>query len=612
MADHNKPTITSSYANYTAELDSRMDDLAMLNDPSVTTVTNPVSGYKRWNSVTYKLEKYNGTAWVDLSSRYILGAIDSTSGDVTTLTSSSTSNPVLSVVNSASTNASRVRVGSTQGTDTNKFVDIFYAPSNYSAVPSQASFGVVESYANKGLILSALNGSEGVKIQTGNRVDAIKVQNDSVVVTNADIGVGTTVSKPSGFNKFVSIGDADSGIGQLSDGYISVATNGVERLRFNPVNWNIELGTKNQGNAATEVDIFLGNQTNSGYVFGNNDQFGMYSPNSWVVLDKRSGANANASLGAGYNVSLIAGNAIINTVGGNTRRILYADGSCVAYYNGDALYEDLTLSSTTVYVGKKIKLSSANSSAQRAVYEDVYNENNIPIGSHILSANTDGSFSQSFVVTPSGPRNSDRQVTALEIKGDASLNAYNGAIYAKPGNGSVLNSNNCGYAFAGDNDSGWFNPSDGVIRGFVNGLQFLEADSANNRKINFGPSNAYSAVFQDDGNFVVYNNIGALKFTSNDFANFYAGVKSPIGWRKLPDGTIEQWGYVDNPGSGSGTVTLPTAFPNAIWNIQITRKTPSSDFWPVQVNGTPSLGSFPWSQTGNNVNTSFYWRALGK
>jgi len=609
MADHNKPTITSTYANYTSELDARMDDLAMLNDPSVTTVTNPSNGYKRWNSISYKFEKYNSGSWVDLSTQYILGAMNTIKDAGTTFTSASNASPTLDVINTNPTGSSRLRVISTQGSDTSKGLDVFYAPSTFTSVPSQASFGVVESYANKGLILSALNGTDGIKLQVGNRVDALKIKNDSVMETVSDIGVGTSVSKPSGFNRFVAIGDSDSGIGQLSDGYISVATNGIERARFNPVNWNLELGTGTQGNTSAEVDIYIGNQTNQGYVFGNNDQFGLRSTDASLVIDKRSGSNSNAWLTVGNTISII-GDSLHLYTGGSVKRALNSlgtiSGSCT-----DSIYEYMTLTPSGSSVSKGVKLANAGTSVQKTVSDDVYNENAIPLGGSSCSVNTDGSLSQVFTVTPSGARTSDRRISALGIHGDASIHAYNGAVYAKSGNGSVNNTNNCGYVFVGDSDTGMFNPVEGLLQLLVNGAAVFGA-AGNDRQFLYGPSNAYSLSMQSDGNLVVYDGSSNVKFSAFDFANFYAGVKSPIGWRKLPDGTIEQWGYVDNPGAGSGTVTLPTSFPSAIWNIQITRKTPSSDYWPVQVNGTPSLGSFPWSQTGNNVNTSFYWRALGK
>jgi hypothetical protein len=70
MADHLKPTITSTYSNFVTELDGRFDDLAVGLDPAVTTATNVPTGSIRWVSASNKWQKYNGTAYLDLSSLY--------------------------------------------------------------------------------------------------------------------------------------------------------------------------------------------------------------------------------------------------------------------------------------------------------------------------------------------------------------------------------------------------------------------------------------------------------------------------------------------------------------------------------------------------------------
>lgn len=70
MADHSKPLITSTYANFVSELDSRFDDLTLGLDPAVTSPTNLPTGAIRWNSASSKWEKWSGTAWADLASSY--------------------------------------------------------------------------------------------------------------------------------------------------------------------------------------------------------------------------------------------------------------------------------------------------------------------------------------------------------------------------------------------------------------------------------------------------------------------------------------------------------------------------------------------------------------
>lgn len=82
MADHSKPTITSTYSNFVNELDARFDDLAVGLDPAVTSATNVPTNATRWNSASSKWQKYNGTTWADLSSLYSINI----SGNAATVT----------------------------------------------------------------------------------------------------------------------------------------------------------------------------------------------------------------------------------------------------------------------------------------------------------------------------------------------------------------------------------------------------------------------------------------------------------------------------------------------------------------------------------------------
>lgn len=82
MADHNKPVLTSTYANFVSELDARFDDLSVGLDPAVTTATNLPVGSIRWNSVLSKDQKWNGSTWSDKSSFYVLGSVRFNNGTV--------------------------------------------------------------------------------------------------------------------------------------------------------------------------------------------------------------------------------------------------------------------------------------------------------------------------------------------------------------------------------------------------------------------------------------------------------------------------------------------------------------------------------------------------
>lgn len=70
MANHNLPTVDSLYANYTAELNARLVDIAQGLDPAVATVTNQPVNAIRWSSASNNWQKWNGTTWVALSTGY--------------------------------------------------------------------------------------------------------------------------------------------------------------------------------------------------------------------------------------------------------------------------------------------------------------------------------------------------------------------------------------------------------------------------------------------------------------------------------------------------------------------------------------------------------------
>ena len=79
MADHSKPTVTSLYSNFVAELDARLDDLAVMLDPARTTTSNIPTGAIRWASASSKWQLWNGSAWVDLAATYAINALTASS-----------------------------------------------------------------------------------------------------------------------------------------------------------------------------------------------------------------------------------------------------------------------------------------------------------------------------------------------------------------------------------------------------------------------------------------------------------------------------------------------------------------------------------------------------
>ena len=82
MADHSKPTVTSTYANFVTELDGRLDDLARGLDPATTSPTNLPVGSVYFSSSAAKWLKTTAGAPVDLVGTYAI----SINGNANTVT----------------------------------------------------------------------------------------------------------------------------------------------------------------------------------------------------------------------------------------------------------------------------------------------------------------------------------------------------------------------------------------------------------------------------------------------------------------------------------------------------------------------------------------------
>jgi hypothetical protein len=82
MADHSKPTVTSTYANFVTELDTRIDDVTLGLDPAYTAPTNVPTNALRFSSAATKWQRWNGSSWVDAAATYAV----SITGNANTVT----------------------------------------------------------------------------------------------------------------------------------------------------------------------------------------------------------------------------------------------------------------------------------------------------------------------------------------------------------------------------------------------------------------------------------------------------------------------------------------------------------------------------------------------
>jgi len=89
MANHNLPTQTSGYLDFVTQLDTRFDDLARGLDPAKSPVGDPTISNLPvdsigWSSENSKWRKWNGSAWVDLTTSNIYSI--NISGNAATVT----------------------------------------------------------------------------------------------------------------------------------------------------------------------------------------------------------------------------------------------------------------------------------------------------------------------------------------------------------------------------------------------------------------------------------------------------------------------------------------------------------------------------------------------
>lgn len=87
---------------------------------------------------------------------------------------------------------------------------------------------------------------------------------------------------------------------------------------------------------------------------------------------------------------------------------------------------------------------------------------------------------------------------------------------------------------------------------------------------------------------------------------------STTGSLTLPGGLIMKWGRVNTPGT-SGTVTFATAFPTAIFQVQLTIRSNTNTGRIATVNGAtpPTTADFRYRLNAASASTVLYWYAIG-
>jgi len=96
-------------------------------------------------------------------------------------------------------------------------------------------------------------------------------------------------------------------------------------------------------------------------------------------------------------------------------------------------------------------------------------------------------------------------------------------------------------------------------------------------------------------------------------ASQFTSLRATNGWRRTPDGMIEQWGSVGVAGKSTATFSFPIPFPNAALNIVASKGS------SINLSGEGAVGADIASNSTFTVRNSsdftsvlgIYWRAIG-
>jgi len=95
MANHALPSVSSTYTDYTTQLNDRITDVCKGLDTSLT-YTNLPNNSIGWNNTGFKWQKWNGTSWADLSTGYsinINGTVGANNPNAVTCTTLTVNGP---------------------------------------------------------------------------------------------------------------------------------------------------------------------------------------------------------------------------------------------------------------------------------------------------------------------------------------------------------------------------------------------------------------------------------------------------------------------------------------------------------------------------------------
>lgn len=158
------------------------------------------------------------------------------------------------------------------------------------------------------------------------------------------LGLGTTPTLPSGAAYMLAIGDADTGIGQISDGRLALYGNGLPRLICETS------GHLTANSTGGEIDFFIGPQTKSGYLYGSSDTIGIYSgtsglnifgskdsANRYITLDTGSETGSVCTIRSQYVYLSGSGSEVVSAIINNNNGVTTSKVGTLRFYGRDTV-----------------------------------------------------------------------------------------------------------------------------------------------------------------------------------------------------------------------------------------------------------------------------------
>lgn len=292
MADWSKPSLTSNYANFVAEVKDRDVDAAVWFEGSSS--TGIPTNSKRFNSTTHAFEKWNGTAWVAMDMTFTFPAL--------TVTGAAAFNGNTTVGDSGSDTLTVNAAATFSGSATfNSNVTLGDAASDAVAVNGTMSFAtapVLTPGAGGGVVY--LNGSKQLVAGSGMTFDGTTLlvsRNGGAATIDVNASEAASVSyfrlQDYGVTRawFASYRDGTGKTELLGNGFLSFALGGSgspsEQMRLTTAGLRIGAGAASQKLDVDGSAIF----GNPGNTNAHVARFYNQNTNLYVGIDNASGSN---------------------------------------------------------------------------------------------------------------------------------------------------------------------------------------------------------------------------------------------------------------------------------------------------------------------------------